>query len=138
MHVTSMLVELGKSAWKRLGGFEVALRRRGTASIQYIKSRHHVSFISSPTVPPNPSRSLQLTELVRVDQVHMLPESSETLDDAWGDVVPWGGFLCAFGFLLVSGHRTLIAAEAAAASRKCRPVFMSRRGGSSPVTDKCL
>ena len=31
----------------------------------------------------------------------MLPESSETLNDVWGDVVPWGGFLCAFGFLLV-------------------------------------
>lgn len=32
----------------------------------------------------------------------MLPESSETLNNAWGDVFPWGGFLCAFGFLLVS------------------------------------
>ncbi|CBJ25853.1 conserved unknown protein [Ectocarpus siliculosus] len=33
--------------------------------------------------------------------VHMLPESSETLNDAWGDVFPWAGFLCSFGFLLV-------------------------------------
>lgn len=31
----------------------------------------------------------------------MLPESSETLDNAWGDLVPWGSFLCSFGFLLV-------------------------------------
>ena len=35
-------------------------------------------------------------------QVHMLPESSDTLQDAWGDVVPWGGVICAFGFLLVN------------------------------------
>eukprot|EP00903_Cladosiphon_okamuranus_P018110 g16665.t2 len=33
--------------------------------------------------------------------VHMLPESSETLTNVWGDVVPWGGFLSAFGFLLI-------------------------------------
>ncbi|CBJ25854.1 conserved unknown protein [Ectocarpus siliculosus] len=33
--------------------------------------------------------------------VHMLPESSETLNDAWGDVFPWGGYFCAFGFLLI-------------------------------------
>ncbi|CAM9241768.1 unnamed protein product [Ectocarpus sp. 12 AP-2014] len=33
--------------------------------------------------------------------VHMLPESSETLNDAWGDVFPWAGFLCSFGFLLI-------------------------------------
>ncbi|CAN0120646.1 unnamed protein product, partial [Hapterophycus canaliculatus] len=32
---------------------------------------------------------------------HMLPESSETLEDAWGDLFPWGGYLCSFGFLLV-------------------------------------
>jgi len=31
----------------------------------------------------------------------MLPESSETLDDAWGNVIPWGGLICASGFLLV-------------------------------------
>lgn len=34
-------------------------------------------------------------------QVHMLPESSETLRGAWNGVVPWGELICSLGFLLV-------------------------------------
>ncbi|CAM9488220.1 unnamed protein product [Discosporangium mesarthrocarpum] len=32
--------------------------------------------------------------------VHMLPESSRTLEE-WGEDIPWGGLLCSFGFFLV-------------------------------------
>lgn len=35
-------------------------------------------------------------------QVHMLPESSETLDEQWGDAIPWGGLIASVGFISVS------------------------------------
>eukprot|EP00752_Nemacystus_decipiens_P008629 g7706.t1 len=51
----------------------------------------------------------------------MLPESSETLNDAWGDLVPWGGFLCAFGFLLIlSIDQAVSISHANRASAKAR------------------
>lgn len=41
----------------------------------------------------------------------MLPESVETLYDAWGDLVPWGFLICSVGFLLVRERKREVERE---------------------------
>lgn len=57
----------------------------------------------TPAWTPSPRPGGLNPRVLACRQVHMLPESSETLQKAWGDTLPWGGILSSLGFLMVSG-----------------------------------